>query len=125
MKNAVDLLQLVAEQDNEENDGQIKIRNGVAKYRIISVKDPEMRHGHKTTSYKTDGYKGHVMTGGKTVDWLSQPQLHRPMLLTNPHWMNSKNKEKKTLAVTRKIYLPILHMAVPIPEKTCRKKELT
>ena len=69
LKDAVDLLQLVAEQDIEENDdGQIKIRRGVAKDRIIYIKDPEMRHGHKTTSYKTDGYKGHVITGGKDCE---------------------------------------------------------
>ncbi|WP_066635360.1 IS1182 family transposase [Desulfolucanica intricata] len=68
LKDAVDLLQLVAEQDIEENDGQIKIRRGVAKDRTISIKDPEMRHGRKTTSYKTDGYKGHIMTGGKDCE---------------------------------------------------------
>lgn len=68
LKDAVNLLQLVAEQDIEETDGQIKIRQGVAKDRIISVKDPEMRHGRKTTSYKTDGYKGHVMTGGRDCE---------------------------------------------------------
>jgi hypothetical protein len=65
LKDAVELLQLVAEQDIEEEDGQIKIRQGVAKDRIISIKDPEMRHGHKTTSNKTDGYKGNIMTGGR------------------------------------------------------------
>lgn len=65
LKDAVNLLQLVAEQDIEEVDGQIKIRQGTAKDRIISIKDPEMRHGHKTTSYKTDGYKGNIMSGGR------------------------------------------------------------
>lgn len=68
LKDAVNLLQLVAEQDIEEDNGQIRIKQGVAKDRIISVKDPEMRHGHKTTSYKTDGYKGHIMTGGKDCE---------------------------------------------------------
>jgi hypothetical protein len=65
LKDAINLLQLVAEQDIEEKDGQVKIRQGVAKDRIISIKDPEMRHGHKTTSSKTDGYKGNIMTGGQ------------------------------------------------------------
>lgn len=68
LKDAVNLLQLVAEQDIEEKDGQIKIRQGVAKDRVISIKDPEMRHGRKTTSCKTDGYKGHVMTGGQDCE---------------------------------------------------------
>jgi len=32
----------------------------VAKDRIISVLDPEARHGHKTSARGFDGYKGHI-----------------------------------------------------------------
>ena len=32
----------------------------MAKDRVISVVDPDARHGHKTASRKFDGYKGHV-----------------------------------------------------------------
>ncbi|MEW6230326.1 MAG: hypothetical protein AB1700_19945, partial [Bacillota bacterium] len=50
LEQAARLLHRVAEQDIEEKDGKIQIRRGVAKDRIVSVTDPEMRHGHKTTS---------------------------------------------------------------------------
>jgi len=48
LKHAAQLLHRVAEQDIEEKDGKIQIRRRVAKDRIVSVTDPEMRHGHKT-----------------------------------------------------------------------------
>jgi len=41
-------------------DGQYQIKEGVAKDRIISTVDPEMRHGRKSSSTRFDGYKGHV-----------------------------------------------------------------
>lgn len=65
LKEAAQLLQLVAEQDIEEKDGRIDIKQGTARDRIISVTDPEMRHGHKTASTKVDGYKANLMVGGK------------------------------------------------------------
>ena len=30
--------------------------------RVVSVVDPEMRHGHKSHSKRVDGYKAHVFT---------------------------------------------------------------
>jgi len=65
---AVDLLLLVAEQDIEEKDGQIVIAHGTCKDRTISITDPEIRHGHKTTSKKHDGYKGNILVGGTEHD---------------------------------------------------------
>ena len=41
-------------------DGQYQIKEGVAKDRIISTVDQEMRHGRKSSSTRFDGYKGHV-----------------------------------------------------------------
>ena len=57
---AVDLLARIVEQDVEPADGGVQIRQGVAKDRIISVVDPDMRHGHKTSSGRFDGMKAHV-----------------------------------------------------------------
>jgi hypothetical protein len=45
---------------NKTNDGRFKIARRVAKDRIISTVDPEARHGHKTSSRRFDGYKGHI-----------------------------------------------------------------
>lgn len=60
-----DLLEKVATQDvNIDDDGNVEMMQGTAKDRIISVNDPEMRHGRKTTSQKNDGYKAEIITGG-------------------------------------------------------------
>ena len=38
----------------------MRIARRVAKDRVISIVDPEARHGHKTAARGFDGYKGHV-----------------------------------------------------------------
>jgi len=56
-----DILATVAVQDIEQQkDGTVKIKQGVAKDRIISTDDPEMRHGRKSSARKFDGYKTHT-----------------------------------------------------------------
>jgi hypothetical protein len=42
------------------DDGIFRIARKVAKDRVISVVDPDARHGHKTAARKFDGYKGHI-----------------------------------------------------------------
>ncbi|MDA8335434.1 MAG: IS1182 family transposase [Peptococcaceae bacterium] len=56
----LDLLSMVTSQDIEQNDdGTVKIKKGVAKDRVISTTDPDMRHGRKSNSRLFDGYKTH------------------------------------------------------------------
>ena len=58
---AAELLATVVGQDLEAgDDGIFRIARKVAKDRVISVVDPDARHGHKTSARKFDGYKGHV-----------------------------------------------------------------
>jgi Transposase DDE domain/Transposase domain (DUF772) len=58
---AAELLATVIGQDIEETaDGRFVIAQGVAPDRVISVVDPQARHGHKTGAHGFDGYKGHV-----------------------------------------------------------------
>jgi len=58
---AARLLATVVGQDLEQDDsGAFRIARKVAKDRVISVVDPEARHGHKTQARSFDGYKGHV-----------------------------------------------------------------
>jgi transposase len=62
---ARELLTRIVDQDIDEDpdDGAGPgIRQGVAPERIVSVVDPEMRHGRKSTSKRVDGYKTHVLT---------------------------------------------------------------
>jgi len=58
---ASQLLATVVGQDLDiGDDGVFRIARRVAKDRVISVVDPEARHGHKTAARGFDGYKGHV-----------------------------------------------------------------
>jgi len=59
---AAELLATVVGQDLDQNgeDGVFRIARRVAKDRVISVVDPQARHGHKTSARGFDGYKGHV-----------------------------------------------------------------
>ena len=62
---ARELLERIIDQDIDEepDDGAgPAIRHGVAADRVVSVVDPEMRHGRKSRSSRVDGYKAHVLT---------------------------------------------------------------
>jgi len=58
-----DLLAQVIDQDVTPDDsGNPEIRQGVARDRVISHSDPEMRHGRKSASRRFDGHKLDVVT---------------------------------------------------------------
>ena len=62
---ARDLLARIVDQDVEDDPGDgggPTIRHGVAADRVVSVVDPEMRHGRKSASQRIDGYKAHLLT---------------------------------------------------------------
>lgn len=57
----VEAIAQVRSQDLEPMaDGRLRIRQGVARDRRISVEDAEMRHGRKSKSKRFDGYKEHI-----------------------------------------------------------------
>jgi len=59
----IEALAQVKEQDLEPcPDGRVRLRQGVAKDRRVSIEDAEMRHGRKSKSKRFDGYKEHVST---------------------------------------------------------------
>ena len=61
-RTALALLAAVTEQDIEERaDGTVAIKRGVAKDRVVSTRDPEMRHGRKSSKGRFDGHKAHIM----------------------------------------------------------------
>ena len=52
----------VREQDVEHAaDGTPILRRGVSKQRLISIEDPQMRHGRKSKTHLFNGYKRHVL----------------------------------------------------------------
>ncbi len=58
---AGELLAAVVGQDLEQRgDGAFRIARRVSPDRVISVVDPEARHGHKTNARGFDGFKAHV-----------------------------------------------------------------
>jgi len=58
---AAELLATVIGQDIEEAaDGRFVIAEGVAPDRVLSLVDPQARHGHKTSAHGFDGDKGHI-----------------------------------------------------------------
>ena len=54
--------------DADDADGEVSVRDGVSKDRIVSVHDREMRHGHKSSRRRFDGPKATVV-----VDTDTQP----------------------------------------------------
>jgi len=57
---AAELLGQLLLQDVERKDDGAGLKEGVSRDRIPSVHDPEMRHGHKSSSVRFDGYKAAV-----------------------------------------------------------------
>lgn len=67
ISSAADLLCALLIQDIKETpDGKAEIVEGVAKGRIVSVTDPEMRHGRKSAHQRFDGHKATVAADAET-----------------------------------------------------------
>jgi len=58
---AAGLLSRVLQQDVERRSDGPAIKEGVAKDRLVSVHDPEMRHGRKSASKRFDGHKAAIV----------------------------------------------------------------
>ena len=57
---AAHLLGQLLLQDVEHREDGVALKEGVSRNRIISVHDPEMRHGHKSSTTRFDGHKAAV-----------------------------------------------------------------
>jgi transposase len=57
---AAELLKQLIGQDVERHEGAVRLREGVARDRVVSVHDPEMRHGRKSRSKRFDGHKAAI-----------------------------------------------------------------
>ena len=58
---AAELLGQLLLQDVERTDDGVSLRDGVSRDRMMSVHDPEMRHGHKSGSRRFDGHKAAIV----------------------------------------------------------------
>lgn len=62
VRSSLEAARQVEAQDVEVSGvGEVKLRQGVAPERRISIEDEEMRHGRKSRSRRFDGYKRHVL----------------------------------------------------------------
>jgi len=57
---AAELLARILGQDIERDEHGPRVKRGVAADRLISVHDPEMRHGRKSSSHRFNGHKAQV-----------------------------------------------------------------
>ena len=58
---AAELLGLLLLQDVARTDDGVSLKDGVSRDRMMSVHDPEMRHGHKSSSRRFDGHKAAIV----------------------------------------------------------------
>src|SRR5262249_1281610 len=57
LRSLLDAVTTIRAQDLEDTQEGVRLRQGVAKDRRISIEDAEMRHGRKSVSECLDGYK--------------------------------------------------------------------
>ena len=58
---AAELLGQLLLQDVERAEGGVSLKDGVSRDRMMSVHDPEMRHGHKSSRRRFDGHKAAIV----------------------------------------------------------------
>ena len=63
---AAELLGQLLLQDVERTGDDIGLKDGVSKDRMVSVHDPEMRHGHKSSRRRFDGHKAAIVVDTDT-----------------------------------------------------------
>ena len=66
---AAELLGRLLLQDVERTDDGVSLKDGVSRDRMMSVHDPEMRHGHKSSRRRFDGHKAAIVvdTGSQMI----------------------------------------------------------
>ena len=66
---AAELLGQLLLQDVERTGDGIGLKDGVSKERMVSVHDPQMRHGHKSSRRRFDGHKAAIVvdTGSQLI----------------------------------------------------------
>jgi len=60
VERAAGLIRQLIGQDVQRDAGRITLKEGVARDRVVSVHDPEMRHGRKSRSKRFDGHKAAI-----------------------------------------------------------------
>jgi transposase len=104
---AAGLLSDILEQDitsrTEEQEKGIspEIKQGVAKDRVISTNDTEMRHGRKSASKKFDGYKVHI-TENRDQEWITNVEVTAGNVHDAEPSLDMVKEQEKTLGAKPK-----------------------
>ena len=80
---AAELLGQLLLQDVERAEVGVSLKDGVSRDRMMSVHDPEMRHGHKSSSRRFDGHKAAIVVDTDTqlitaVDGIARQRSGQP-----------------------------------------------
>lgn len=59
-----------ADNSEEGEDSEVSIKQGVSEDRMMSVVDPQMRHGRKSSAHRFNGYTGHLLED-LDAEWIS------------------------------------------------------
>ena len=107
----IEALAQVRRQDLEPREqGGVRIRQGVAEDRRVSIEDPDMRHGRKSKSKRFNGFKQHVSTHldadlilACTVTPANRPEVCKPWRGANvkPGLLGHSNQSAADLAARR------------------------
>ena len=60
------LLQDIERKSGDGDDDGVSLKGGVSRDRMMSVHDPEMRHGHKSSRRRFDGHKAAIVVDTDT-----------------------------------------------------------
>ena len=60
IQRAAELISQLISRDVERHEGRVTLKEGVARDRVVSVRDPEQRHGRKSSSRRFDGHKAAI-----------------------------------------------------------------
>lgn len=105
LKEVADLLEKLVIKDTKiDKDGKAEMIHGTAKDRIISVNDTEMRHGRKTTSKRSDGYKTEILTGGENAAIVIAIEVDGANVSDGEHMSDLIDEVKETGNTVDKLY---------------------
>ena len=105
LKEVADLLEKVVLQDIKmDKGGKAEMVHGTAKDRVISVNDAEMRHGRKTSSKCSDGYKAEIITGGEKAAIVMAVEIDGANAPDGKHMSDLIDEVKETGNTINKVY---------------------
>jgi hypothetical protein len=96
LHDAAALLERPLMQDIERREEGTRLKQGVSPDRMVSVHDPEMRHGRKSEKRRFDGHKAHLAVDPESQPITAADVLWRATLPTTSGRWNWSNRRKRT-----------------------------